>query len=39
MDENNDLSVSLTIEVDENAVIKELSNNIQIKVKDAIKNL
>ena len=37
MDENNDLSVSLTIEVDENAVIKELSNNIQIKVKDAIK--
>ena len=37
MDENNDLSVSLKIEVDENAVIKELSNNIQIKVKDAIK--
>ena len=29
--------ITLNIEVDENAVIKELSNNIQIKVKDAIK--
>lgn len=37
MDENNDLSIILTVEVNENAVIKELSNNIQIKVKDAIK--
>lgn len=37
LDENNDLSILLTIEVSDNAVIKELSNNIQIRVKDAIK--
>ena len=35
--ENNDLSILLTIEVSDNAIIKELSNNIQIRVKDAIK--
>lgn len=37
LDDNNDLSILLTIEVSDNAVIKELSNNIQIRVKDAIK--
>lgn len=37
LSDNNDLLITLNIEVDENAVIKELSNNIQIKVKDAIK--
>ena len=37
LDENNNLSIILTLDVTENAVIKELSNNIQIKVKDAIK--
>lgn len=37
LDENNDLSILLTIEVSDNAIIKELSNNIQIRVKDAIK--
>ena len=37
LDENNNLSIALTIEVLDNAVIKELSNNIQIRVKDAIK--
>ena len=37
LSENNDLLITLSLEVDENAVIKELSNNIQIKVKDAIK--
>ena len=37
LDENNDLSILLTIEVSDKAVIKELSNNIQIRVKDAIK--
>ena len=35
--ENNDVSIILTLEVSNNAVIKELSNNIQVKVKDAIK--
>lgn len=37
LDENNNLSILLSIEVSDNAVIKELSNNIQIRVKDAIK--
>lgn len=37
LDENNNLSILLTIEVSDNAIIKELSNNIQIRVKDAIK--
>lgn len=37
LDSNNDLSIILTIEVSENAIIKELSNNIQIRVKDTIK--
>lgn len=37
LDENGDLSILLTIEVSDNAIIKELSNNIQIRVKDAIK--
>lgn len=37
LDKNNDLSIILTIDVTENVVIKELSNNIQIKVKDTIK--
>lgn len=37
LDENNDLSILLTIEVSDNAIIKELSNNIQIRVKEAIK--
>lgn len=37
LDSNNDVSIILTLEVSNNAVIKELSNNIQVKVKDAIK--
>ena len=37
LDTNNDLSILLSIDVTENAVIKELSNNIQIKVKDIMK--
>ncbi len=37
LDENNNLSIILTIEVSDNAIIKELSNNIQIRVKDSIK--
>lgn len=37
LDENNNLSIVLTIEVADNAIIKELSNNIQIRVKDSIK--
>ena len=37
LDENNDLSILLTIAVSDQAVIKDLSNNIQVRVKDAIK--
>lgn len=37
LDENNNLSIVLTVEVSDNAIIKELSNNIQIRVKDTIK--
>lgn len=37
LDKDNNLSIQLTIEVSENAVIKELSNNIQIRIKDIIK--
>ena len=37
LDSNNDVSIILTLEVSNNAVIKELSNNIQVKVKEAIK--
>lgn len=37
LDEENNLSIILTIEVSNNAIIKELSNNIQIRVKDTIK--
>ena len=37
LDENNDLSILLTIAVSDKAVIKDLSNNIQVRVKDAIK--
>ena len=37
LDENNDLSIILTIEVSDNAIIKELSNNIQMRVKESIK--
>lgn len=37
LDANSDLSIILTIEVSDNAIIKELSNNIQIRVKDTIK--
>lgn len=37
LDENNNLSIVLTIEVSDNAIIKELSNNIQIRVKESIK--
>lgn len=37
LDENDDLSILLTIAVTDQAVIKELSNNIQVRVKDAIK--
>ncbi len=36
-DKDNDLSIILTIEVSEKAIIKELSNNIQIRVKETIK--
>ena len=36
LDSNNDLSIMLAIEVSDNALIKELSNNIQMKVKDTI---
>ncbi len=38
LDSNNDLSIMLAIEVSDNAIIKELSNNIQMKVKDTIKS-
>lgn len=38
LDSDNNLSIVLTIEVSDNAIIKELSNNIQIRVKDTIKN-
>ncbi len=37
LDQNNDVSIVLTIEVTDDVVIKELSNNIQMRVKDAIK--
>lgn len=37
LDEEKKLKVYVTLNVKENAVIKELSNNIQTKVKDAIK--
>lgn len=37
LDEKNNIAIVLTIEVSDNAVIKELSNNIQIRVKDTIK--
>lgn len=37
LDGDNNLSIVLTIEVADNAIIKELSNNIQIRVKDSIK--
>ena len=36
-DKDNNLSIILTIEVYEKSIIKELSNNIQIRVKDTIK--
>ena len=38
LDRNNDLSIILTIEVSDNAIIKELSNNIQSKVKETMKS-
>lgn len=37
LDENNDVSILLNIEVSDKAIIKDLSNNIQIRVKEAIK--
>lgn len=37
LDEENKLIVYVTLNVKENAVIKELSTNIQTKVKDAVK--
>ena len=37
LDEEKKLKVYVTLNVKENAIIKELSNNIQTKVKDAIK--
>lgn len=37
LDENNDLSIMLTMEVSDNAIIKELSNNIQLRIKEEIK--
>lgn len=37
LDANNDLYITLTMEVADNAIIKELTNNIQMKVKEAIK--
>lgn len=37
LDENSDLSILLTIEVSDNAIIKELSNNIQVRIKEEIK--
>ena len=37
IDENGNLSIVLTIEVADSAIIKELSNNIQIRVKETIK--
>lgn len=38
LDEENNLIVYVTIDVKQNAVIKELSNNLQTKIKSAIKN-
>ena len=37
LSDNNDLLITLTIEVDENAVIKELTSNLQTKIKEAVK--
>lgn len=37
LDQENNLSIILTIDVSDNAIIKELSNNIQLRVKDTIK--
>ncbi len=37
LNQNNELSIVLVIEVSNNAVIKELSNNIQMRVKESIK--
>ena len=38
LDEEKNLKVYVTLNVKENAVIKELSNNLQTKIKSAIKN-
>lgn len=38
LDEEKNLLVYVTIDVKQNAVIKELSNNLQTKIKSAIKN-
>ena len=38
LDEEKNLIVYVTLNVKENAVIKELSNNLQTKIKSAIKN-
>lgn len=38
LDEEKNLIVYVTIDVKQNAVIKELSNNLQTKIKSAIKN-
>ena len=37
LDKDNNLSIVLTIEATSNTIIKELSNNLQIKIKEKIK--
>lgn len=37
LDNENNLSIILTIEATDNTIIKELSNNLQIKIKEKIK--
>lgn len=37
LDEENNLSIILTIETSKNTIIKELSNNLQIRIKEKIK--
>ena len=37
LDKENNLSIVLTIEATSNTIIKELSNNLQIKIKEKIK--
>jgi uncharacterized alkaline shock family protein YloU len=38
LDKNNDLYITITLDVADNAIIKDLSNNIQIRIKEVMKN-